>query len=183
MTTHAKLVEITPDTYDVIQQIAYATADNMLGRVIYKNSKCYLHPTAAAALQVAITLADQAGYKIKIFDAYRCPDDHKQLWDFLPNPDYVADIHIGSNHSRGIALDVTLVDEHGQDLDMGTHFDAMEEKSHHFHPGHAPAIQRNRLLLLGIMRAAGFMNIKSEWWHYELPDAASYPLLKSSSSL
>jgi D-alanyl-D-alanine dipeptidase len=37
--------------------------------------------------------------------------------------------------------------------------------------------QRNRLLLNGIMFGGGFVGISSEWWHFELPRAAGYPLL------
>ncbi|UUN54244.1 D-alanyl-D-alanine dipeptidase [Escherichia coli] len=40
-----------------------------------------------------------------------------------------------------------------------------------------PAAQRNRLLLNAIMTGGGFVGISSEWWHFELPQAASYPLL------
>ena len=108
------------------------------------------------------------------------------LWDFLPDPRYIADPERGSNHSRGAALDLTLVDAGGQALDMGTGFDDMTLASAHFHAGLPQAVQRNRLLLLGIMHAAGFAHIPSEWWHYELPgsrdalpmieDGAGHPL-------
>lgn len=172
------LVEIVGEKYAVIQDMVYATERNMLGFAFYKTDRCFLHPAAAVALQQAIKIAAMAGLKIKIFDAYRCPDDHKKLWEFLPDPDYVADISKGSNHSRGVALDVTLVDQRGYELNMGTSFDAMTEESSHFHFGHSVDVQRNRLLLFGIMRAAGFRNVKTEWWHYELPDAENYPVVR-----
>ena len=60
---------------------------------------------------------------------------------------------------------------------MGAGFDEMHDRSHAWHPSVPPAAQRNRLLLNAIMFGGGFVGITSEWWHFELPDAARYPLL------
>jgi len=87
-----------------------------------------------------------------------------------------------ANHSRGTAIDLTLRDEHGNILDMGAGFDEMHERSHAYHPSVPPAAQRNRLLLNAIMTGGGFVGISSEWWHFELPQAASYPLLADQFS-
>lgn len=100
----------------------------------------------------------------------------------LPDPQYVVDVTVGSNHSRGTAIDLTLRDEHGNILDMGAGFDEMHERSHAYHPSVPPAAQRNRLLLNAIMTGGGFVGISSEWWHFELPCAASYPLLADQFS-
>ena len=99
------------------------------------------------------------------------------LWNACPDPQYVVDVAIGSNHSRGTAIDVTLMDDRGNLLDMGAGFDEMHDRSHAWHPSVPPAAQRNRLLLNAIMFGGGFVGITSEWWHFELPDAARYPLL------
>ena len=69
------------------------------------------------------------------------------------------------------------MDGNDQPLDMGTAFDAMHDKSHQFYPDLPVNVQRNRLLLLGIMLSAGFQAIPTEWWHFELPDADDYPLI------
>ena len=116
-----------------------------------------------------------------MFDGYRPPKAQEIFWKHLPDPRYVADIVQGSNHSRGVAVDLTLVDERGQELDMGTTFDTMNERSHHFDPGLSVQAQRNRLWLLAIMTQAGFKRIDSEWWHYELPEALEFPLISDDS--
>ena len=103
--------------------------------------------------------------------------EQAQLWEACPNTEYVVDVAIGSNHSRGTAIDVTLMDEHNVVLDMGAGFDEMHDRSHPYHPSVPPHAQRNRLLLNAIMFGGGFVGIGSEWWHFELPNAASYPLL------
>ncbi|RKR38459.1 D-alanyl-D-alanine dipeptidase [Paraburkholderia sp. BL17N1] len=181
MTDH-RLIEITPATHGVDLDLVYATARNLTGKPIYQSAHCLLLEPAEAALRRAVELARQIGTTLRIFDAYRPPQAQQVLWDFLPDPTYVADPTRGSNHSRGTALDLTLLDAHGEELDMGTGFDAMTIESEHFHPGLPEEVQRNRMLLLGVMHGAGFTHIKSEWWHYELPGSRALPLIDNSVS-
>lgn len=176
------LVPITPESHGVEIALAYATADNITGKPIYRQAHCLLLARAEQALRRAVDIARQAGCALRIFDAYRPPQAQQALWDFLPDPRYIADPARGSNHSRGAALDLTLVDAGGQALDMGTGFDDMTLASAHFHAGLPQAVQRNRLLLLGIMHAAGFTHIPSEWWHYELPGSrAALPMIEDGA--
>jgi len=175
------LTEITPRKHQVLLDLVYATADNLIGQPIYATARCLLHEEAELRLRKAVEFAALAGFKLKVFDGYRPPQAQEILWKHLPDPRYVADIVQGSSHSRGVAVDLTLVDEQGLDLDMGTAFDTMDERSHHFHPQLAAQIQRNRLWLLAIMTQAGFACIDSEWWHYELPDALAYPLISDDA--
>ncbi len=175
---NSPLVEIDAESYPVQIDLIYASADNLAGRVIYPTTQCLLHHQAADCLRKASLLARQAGVTLRIYDAYRPLYAQHLLWEALPNNDYVRDPQLGSHHSRGVAVDLTLVGTDGEPLDMGTAFDAMEEKSHQFYPDLPVDVQRNRLLLLGIMLDAGFHAIPTEWWHYELPNADDYPLLE-----
>ncbi len=171
------LVDITTLLPEAVIDMKYATADNLTGHVVYCENRCLLHPDAATALVRCFEVARLAGFTLKIFDAYRPKQAQKVFWAVLPNADYVADISIGSHHSRGVAVDLTLLDEQGSELDMGAGFDEMNERSHPFYP-HLPVdIQRNRLLLNAVMAAGGFIGMPTEWWHFELPDSISYPLL------
>ncbi len=182
MTDKPQLVHITPETHGVELDLAYATDNNFTGKRIYKEAHCLLLASAEAALRKAIELADSVGMKLRIFDAYRPPQAQKVLWDFLPDPNFIAELGRGSNHSRGTAIDLTLVDSSGEPLDMGTGFDAMVKESEHFHKGLPQHVQRNRLLLLGIMHAAGFKHIPNEWWHYEMPGSRALPVIDDSES-
>lgn len=177
-----QLVEITPASHDVEIDLVYATDRNLTGKPIYRAAHCLLLEPAEAALRRAVGLARNIGMKLRIFDAYRPPQAQQVLWDFLPDPTYVADLSLGSNHSRGTAIDLTLVGADGEALDMGTGFDAMTIESEHFHPDLPEPIQRNRTLLLGVMHGAGFTHIKSEWWHYELPHSHALALIDNSES-
>jgi zinc D-Ala-D-Ala dipeptidase len=90
---------------------------------------------------------------------------------------YLAEPTRGSIHSFGMALDITLLDETGRELDMGTGFDDLTERSH---PAlEAELLERgeitaehiaNRQLLRDAMAQAGFHGIGSEWWHFDCGD-------------
>ena len=175
----APLVQITPETHDVTVELIYAGANNFTGRVIYTQALCFLHPQAEARLRKAIVAARGFGFQIKVLDAFRPHEAQEALWAVAPMPGYVADPAKGSNHTRGVAIDLTLMGANGHVLDMGTPVDTMTSASHHFHAGLAPAIQVNRMYLLAIMLEAGFVHHPNEWWHYELPDAKAFPLIDS----
>ena len=173
------LLLITEDTHDVLIDLIYAGADNFTGQVIYEHALCFLHPQAEACLRKAIDAAKGFGLKLKVLDAFRPQEAQEALWAVAPNPGYVADPARGSNHTRGVAVDLTLVRASGEVLDMGTPVDTMTVASHHFYAGHAADIQVNRRLLLTLMREAGFVHHPNEWWHYQLPDANQFELIDS----
>jgi len=176
--TDAGLVLVEAPDYPVDIELLYATSNNFLGMPVYDaDARCMLHRDAAACLRRAALAARRSGFTLKVFDAYRPPAAQEVLWRLCPDPAYVADPKIGSNHSRGVAVDVTLLDEHGQALDMGTGFDEMREQSHHDRDDLPVSAQRNRGMLLGIMLQAGFASLPTEWWHYQLPNAPEYPLI------
>jgi D-alanyl-D-alanine dipeptidase len=174
------LVHITPQTHGVLLELAYATPHNVAGQIIYHRAECLLHRDAEVCLRQAIANAASAGYRIKIFDAYRPQAAQQVLWDTAPDKAFVANPAIGSNHTRGTAVDLTLVDANGQDVDMGTGFDDMTVASHHFSTAVSAQAQANRLVLLRVMEDAGFQHLAHEWWHYALPSHPRYTLIDST---
>lgn len=176
------LEEITPED-DVLLDIAYATLNNFTGRPVYARPACYLRPEAALCLRRAVALARPHGLRLKIFDAFRPSEAQWKLWQHTPDPQFLADPRRGSPHSRGVAVDLTLVDASGTELPMGTPFDAFTPLAHHGRTDLPAAMQANRLLLLGLMTAAGWDFYRNEWWHYQLFDArARFPVLSDSAA-
>jgi D-alanyl-D-alanine dipeptidase len=171
------LVAITEQSHDVVLDIAYATPNNFTGKPVYARPLCFLHADAAARLEKTIALAKALGLRVKIFDAFRPSEAQWVLWNHTPDPGFLADPRRGSPHSRGAAIDLTLLTADGAALDMGTAFDAFTPLSHHASIAVPVAAQRNRFLLLGLMSAAGWDFYGNEWWHYQLFDAKRYPLL------
>jgi zinc D-Ala-D-Ala dipeptidase len=177
------LVPIDRPDFDVEIDLRYATERNFTGQPVYARALPLLHPDAAAGLRRAIKLARPLGLRLKLFDLYRPPEAQWKLWHHTPDPEFLAVPWRGSPHGRGVAVDLTLLDEHGQELDMGTEFDAFTPRSHHGDLGIPVPAQRNRLVLLGLMTAAGFDFYRSEWWHYQLFDArALYPLIADGAA-
>ena len=173
------LLDISPPVFDIVIALAYATPDNITGKPFYRaDAKPYLHPKAVEGLARAIDLARPLGLRLKIFDAYRPVEGQWALWNASPDPEFVADPRGGGPHNRGVALDLTLVDGNGRELDMGTGFDALTPRSHHARTDVPLEAQRNRFTLLGLMTAAGFEFYVNEWWHYQLPDARGYPVVQ-----
>ena len=172
------LVSIAPPDFDVETEIAYATARNFTGKPVYGRPGCYIHRSAAEKLALAIAIARPFGLRLKIFDAFRPSEAQWVLWRTRPDPNFLADPRRGSPHSRGVAVDLTLVDDDKRELDMGTGFDAFTPLSYHgVTAGISTDGQRNRLVLLGIMTSAGWDFYRNEWWHYQLFNAREYPLL------
>jgi len=166
---------------DIDIHLAYATANNITGKPIYRYARAYLHTDAIAALDRAILLARAQGYRFRIFDAYRPTEAQWIMWNHTPDPEFLADPRRGSPHSRGVAVDLTLLDREGRELDMGTGFDAFTPLSHHASLDVSAAAQANRYTLLGIMTAAGWDFYRNEWWHYQLFNSRTYPLFSNSA--
>lgn len=177
MNQDTHLVDLA-ETFPLLNiDMKYATADNITGQPIYSVARCLLHVDAAKALKKSIEIARVAGFTLQVLDAYRPQKAQALLWLACPDQNYVVPLSQGSNHSRGTAIDVTLIDADGNALDMGTGFDEMTALSHPYHPELAASFQRNRLLLNAVMFGGGFCGIATEWWHFELPGAAAYPLI------
>ena len=171
------LVEILPETHKVEITLLYGTNNNFTGERVYDFAKCYLHTDAEKLLTRAVEIAAELSFKIRIYDAFRPSEAQWALWKHSPDPDFLANPNIGSPHSRGVAVDVTLLDYNGQKLDMGTDFDEFSELSHHGNPEISKVAKTNRMLLLGIMTAAGWDFFENEWWHYQLFNSKGYQLL------
>ena len=174
------IIEINTVTHDVDFDLAYATNRNFTSQPVYANAVCYLHREAADKLETAVQLANELGLRIKIFDALRPSEAQWVLWNHTPDPDFLADPRRGSPHSRGVAIDLTLLDQNGQELEMGTAFDAFTPLSHHGNTGIRPSAQQNRYTLLGLMIAAGWDCYLNEWWHYQLFKSRDYPLISDT---
>jgi len=152
---------------DFVYELKYATPDNFLKQAVYDCGECYLRKSTAEALVKANKDFIQLGYRIKLFDCYRPLSVQKKMWKILPGTHYVANPAKGSKHNRGAAVDLTLVDAQGKELNMGTPFDFFGKEAHHTYTEHTKEVLENRKLLKETLNKYNFKSIYSEWWHYE----------------
>lgn len=155
--------------------IRYATADNFTKSKIYDCPRCLLRPDAAKALVKAHKALQRKGFGLKMFDCYRPRPYQQRLWDKVPNPDYVTPPAKGSMHSRGAAVDLTVVDKNGKELDMGTPYDFFGKEAHTDNMNLPAQVLANRRLLRDALEAVGFKGIRTEWWHFSF-QGKNYPL-------
>ena len=158
---------------DFFYDMKYATDGNFLKTKVYDCPECYLRFKTVKALIKANQAFVKQGYKIKIYDCYRPLDVQKKMWELVPNPTYVADPSKGSIHNRGGAVDITITDFSGNELDMGTNFDHFGPEASHNYTKLSDEVLANRKILKDIMIRNGFRSFASEWWHYDLTSAAT----------
>jgi zinc D-Ala-D-Ala dipeptidase len=169
-----KWTELRPEDGYIID-IKYATSDNFVGEVIYPCGRMFLRPDVAIALSIVNQELLAQGYQLKLFDGYRPRPAQQKLWDKVPNRNYVAPPSEGSMHNRGVAVDLTLADPGGNEIDMGTPYDFFGREAHHDYSTFPPEVLKHRQLLKGIMEQHGFQSIRTEWWHYSFTKS-THPL-------
>ena len=160
--------------------LRYASSGNFVGADMYSPFDCaWLHRHGAERLEAAAARlrAARPDLLLLVLDALRPQRVQERMWKALegtPLTQYLANPVRGSIHSFGMAVDVTLVDANGRELDMGTAFDDLTEKSH-------PALEHemlaqgalsrlhvdNRAILRDAMLGSGWLGISSEWWHFD----------------
>lgn len=184
VTASKDYVEI-PESAGIAIDLRYATANNFLGQNVYAVfNRVFLHRIAAEKLARAVEnlKGTNPKYKLVIFDALRPRSIQHLLWNKVKGTTqekYVANPKWGSSHNFGLALDLSILDEHGKELDMGTPYDdftplaepRLEQKF--LREGKLTIVQiNNRRLLRKVMRDAGFVGLAVEWWHFDaLPPA------------
>lgn len=176
------LVNISELDPGIVINIKYSTEDNFLHKNLYGDlKKCYLQKDIAGKLINAQKLLKEKYpfYSLVVYDGVRPLSIQKMMWDELkgvPEKDkwkYVSDPEVGSLHNYGCAVDVSIVNEDGWEMDMGTPYDYFGEMAHPvseermFKEGKLSRRQiENRKLLREVMTRSGFTTITTEWWHF-----------------
>ncbi|MCU0353006.1 MAG: M15 family metallopeptidase [Cytophagales bacterium] len=169
-------VELVTLDSTLVLDMRYATPNNFLKEKVYECDKCLLRKDAALALVRANQALRKQGYRLRLFDCYRPLDVQKKMWKIMPNPSFVGNPYgNGSMHNKGAAVDLTLADSTGRELDLGTPFDFFGREAYHAYTNLPPDVLARRRLLKQTMTAAGFSPITSEWWHYSY-SRKNYPV-------
>lgn len=176
------LQEVTEQVPGVLIELKYATTDNFMKKNVYGClTRAYLQKETIVKLKKAQENLEKAhpGYHLLIYDAARPLSKQRELWNTLTEypPEkrrtYVADPKEHSIHNYGSAIDLTVADEKGKPLEMGTTYDFFGEMAY---PNQEAKLLKagklsqkaidNRLILRKAMTQAGFTAIEYEWWHF-----------------
>ena len=178
-------MEYTPDQDDFVRirdyipnvdvELAYATTENFTQQTIYDFSDAYLrYGTLQKLLDVCQELKDY-NLTLKIWDAYRPISAQARLWEVCPDPTYVSPPDTGNRtHCRGSAVDVTLIDQDGNELEMPSGFDDFSAKGDRDYSDCSETAAANAQFLQSIMEKHGFKGYSGEWWHFT--DKDTYPI-------
>ena len=195
VTTPVELVDVATLDSRFVFDIRYATADNFVGKAVYTEARCLVRPEVGKMLLTAQKVLDAqpGGRRLMFKDCYRPHTAQHALWDAVkgtPKARYVANPHTrtGSIHSYGAAVDLTLAEADGTEVDMGTAYDHLGKLAEPRHEKRYLAAGKltkkqvkNRRQLRKAMRKAGFLIIRNEWWHFNAAPAKkvrkSYPRL------
>jgi zinc D-Ala-D-Ala dipeptidase len=158
----------------IVMDLRYATANNFVEEKMYECGRCFLRPQAARKIVAAHKALQKKGLGLKMLDCYRPRPIQQKLWDKVPDPKFVARPWLGSEHNRGVAVDLTIVDARGKELNMGTTYDFFGPQAYHTHKDFQDlAILDNRKLLKETLAKFGFEHIRTEWWHYSYKGRAN----------
>lgn len=163
-------------------ELRYASPYNFLGTTLYPTLDAQLRcPVALALQQVQRDLAAE-GLGLKVWDAYRPLAVQQQMWDAIRDPRYVSDPAVNAGrHTRGTAVDVTLVDRRGKELPMLTDFDDFSEAAHLDAPGINEERAAHARRLRQAMERRGFRAFPTEWWHFDWKEWETLPVVRPAT--
>jgi len=173
----ADLVDMKEVNPRIIVDMKYASEDNFTKKKLYDSNTCFLRKSTAVKLDAVQKELEEMNLGLKVWDCYRPLAVQWIFWAILPDERYVANPQTGSRHNRASAVDLTLVDSQGKELQMPTGFDDFSPRADHHYQDLPDQVIRNRKLLKGVMERAGFIALPEEWWHYDDEDWMQFELM------
>ncbi|MFD0940358.1 M15 family metallopeptidase [Pedobacter boryungensis] len=173
-----ELVEIKKAIPSVVLDIRYATKNNFMHQVMYKQARAFARKPVVEHLKKIQAILNKKGYGLKIFDAYRPYAITVSFYQKASDKNFVANPAKGSKHNRGCAVDLTIIDlKTGKDVPMPTPYDSFAPEAAPHFVNLPSEIIKNRDFLINTMQANGFKVIYNEWWHFDFNGWQNYDLM------
>jgi D-alanyl-D-alanine dipeptidase len=168
LSSEHQLINIETACPSIKLDIRYATENNFLGFPVYPKAACYLHREVAEALfEVQQELLEQ-DLGLIVFDGYRPLSVQQIMWDLIQDDRYVANPAIyKGRHTRGTAVDLSIIDAEGNLLEMPSEFDEFTENAHADYQEATQEALQNREKLRDVMERHHFTQLPTEWWHFD----------------
>jgi len=169
------LVQVVPELQ---VELRFATERQFLKKAVYPFHRAWAQPALAQRLQKAQAWLKPKGYRLKIWDAYRPMAFQELFWQKIKNENFISHPRKGGRHTRGTAVDLTLVDAQGQELEMPTPYTEFSQRAFRDYQKLPSKARANRSLLEQAMKQGGLEPLPTEWWHFDLPGWRKFPVLK-----
>lgn len=176
-TSRSDLVDLLSIDPTIVLDIRYATENNFTRQKLYPIAKCMLRREAAESLHAVQIELHGRRMGLKIYDGYRPLSIQKKLWDVVSDERYVANPAKGSRHNRGAAVDLTIIDSLGEEIEMPTPYDDFTDKAHRYYMQLPETALSNRALLEAVMTKHGFLPMPTEWWHFDFQGWGRFEIL------
>ena len=175
--SRSDLVDVLSIDPTIVLDIRYATENNFTHQKLYPIAKCMLRREAAESLHAVQNELRARRLGLKVYDGYRPLSIQKKLWDVVSDERYVANPAKGSRHNRGAAVDLTIIDSLGREIEMPTPYDDFTDKAHRDYMQLPEIALRNRALLEEVMTKHGFLPMPTEWWHFDFQGWGKFEIL------
>ena len=168
------LVDIRRYDTTIRVDMLFASENNFTGEQLYGAPACLMQRPLAIKLHQAQMIFLKDGYCLKINDAYRPQSVQYKLYDAIGSTRYIANPDNASKHNRGCAVDVTLTDAEGNDIEMPSAMHTFDESAHRVNRDMSETARANLQYMTDVLLECGLESYKYEWWHYILPDFEQY---------
>jgi D-alanyl-D-alanine dipeptidase len=173
-----ELVEIKKAIPTIKLDIRYATKNNFMQQVMYKQARAFARKPVVESLKKIQKELNKKGYGLKIFDGYRPYAITVEFYKKASDKNFVANPAKGSKHNRGCAVDLTVINlKTGKELVMPTPYDSFSAAAAAKYENVSPEAKKNRDFLIAIMAKYQMNVLENEWWHYDFSGWRSYNLM------
>ncbi|KQN34493.1 D-alanyl-D-alanine dipeptidase [Pedobacter sp. Leaf41] len=173
-----ELIEIKKAIPNIKLDIRYATKNNFMKQVMYKQARAFARKPVVESLKKIQRELNKKGYGLKIFDGYRPYAITVEFYKKASDKNFVANPAKGSKHNRGCAVDLTLIDlKTGKEVAMATPYDSFSAAAAANYEQVPAAVKKNRDLLITTMKKFQLNVLDNEWWHYDFSGWQQYDLM------
>lgn len=173
-----ELIDIKKAIPSIVLDIRYATKNNFMKQVMYKQARAFARKPVVERLKEIQAELKKKGYGLKIYDGYRPYAVTVSFYEKASDKNFVANPAKGSKHNRGCAVDLSIIDlKTGKDVPMPTPYDSFEAAAAPHYTNLPQEIIKNRDFLIHTMQAHGFKVIYNEWWHFDFVGWQDYDLM------
>ncbi|MDN3586591.1 M15 family metallopeptidase [Pedobacter aquatilis] len=173
-----ELVEIKKAIPSIKLDIRYATKNNFMQQIMYKQARAFARKPVVESLKKVQKELNKKGLGLKIFDGYRPYKITVEFYKKASDKNFVANPAKGSKHNRGCAVDLTVINlKTGKEVEMATPYDSFSKAAAANYEPVTDIVRKNRQYLITVMKKNKLNVLDNEWWHYDFQGWDSFDIM------